>query len=168
MALVGATGFEGGLVVQAQGRFRYDESSGTCRDADGREGYNLGSREELQRTRDGECTDFSHKGINLTYLWLTKANLRGANFANARWYLGSIKDSDLTGTDLSGTSGQMDYSGSRLRGARLVGADLTWGDLRDADLDGADLEGARFSLHTQLPFDHDAALQRGMVFVPKP
>jgi uncharacterized protein YjbI with pentapeptide repeats len=148
-------------------RFRFDEQSGRCLDAQGREGYNRGSR-ELMKTREAECADFSDRGLNLTYLHLTGANLRGANFANVPWYLGSITDSDLTGANLSGTSGQMDYRGSRFRKARLSGADLGWADLRDADLEGADLRGAKFSRHTRLPFDHDEARRRGMVFTPEP
>jgi hypothetical protein len=154
--------------VPASSRFRYDEASGKCLDADGREGYNRGSREALEGNQDTECANFSGQGINLTYLRLKNANLRGANFARARWYLGSIEDSDLTGANLSDASGQMDYGGSRLRDANLSRAGLEWADLRDTDLSGADLRGARFSPRTQLPFDRDEALRRGMVFVPSP
>jgi uncharacterized protein YjbI with pentapeptide repeats len=62
----------------------------------------------------------------------------------------------------------MDYGGSRLRAARLSGADLTWSDLRAADLEGADLRNAGFNQHTRLPFDHNEALRRGMLFDPRP
>jgi len=147
-------------------RFRYDEASGRCLDTEGREGYNPGVLEALRRGNGLECGDFRGRRYNLTYLRVSRANLRGANFEGALFYLGSITDSDLSGADLSGTSGQMDYTGSRLRRARLSGADLSWSDLRGSDLDGADLRGARFSPHTQLPFDHDEALRRGMVLVP--
>jgi hypothetical protein len=146
-------------------RFRYDPQSGRCLDAAGREGYNAGSR-EIIATAQAECSDLSAQGLNLTYLRVTGANLRGANLAGVLFYLGSITDSDLTGANLSGTSGQMDYRRSRLRNASLSGADLSWGDLRDTDLQGADLRGARFNPHTQLPFDHDEARRRGMVFTP--
>jgi hypothetical protein len=149
-------------------RFRYDEPSGRCLDSEGREGYNPGSREELQKTGEAECADFSGRALNLTYLQLAGANLQGADFANVSWYLGSITDSDLTGANLSRTSGQMAYRGSRLRKARLSGSDLTWADLRDVDLGGADLRAARFSRHTRLPFDHDEAVRRGMIFVATP
>lgn len=152
----------------APARFHYDEATGKCLDADGREGYNPGTRESLVRTRHGECADFSGPRPNLTYLRLHGANLRGANFQGAAWYLGSIEDSDLTGANLSGTWGQMDYTRSRLRAASLAGADLTYSGLEGADLDGADLRGARFSRHTRLPFDADEAQRRGMVLVPKP
>lgn len=118
----------------ASPRFRFDEGSGRCLDAQGQEGYNLGSREELVKTGEGECAGFGGRGLNLTYLSLNRVNLRGASFVNVRWYLGAITDSDLTGANLSGTTGQMNYSGSRLRGARLSGADLSWSDLRGADL----------------------------------
>jgi hypothetical protein len=148
-------------------RFRYDEQSGRCLDTQGRAGYNPGSR-DLMGTREAECADFSGRGLNLTYLRLTGANLRGANFANVPWYLGSITNSDLTGAILSGTSGQMDYRGSRFRKARLSGADVRWADFRDADLEGADLGGALFNQHTQLPFDNDEARRRGMIFTPEP
>jgi hypothetical protein len=144
--------------------FRYDETAGKCLDAEGREGYNTRSRKELEATRDAECADFRGP-VNLTYLYLEKANLRGANFAGTSWYLGSITDSDLTGADLSSTSGQMHYHRSRLRGASLARADLTYADLTDTDLTGAALRGARFSNRTRLPFDHDEALRRGMIFV---
>lgn len=149
-------------------RFRYDEASGRCLDAEGREGYKNGTREELEMTSEAECTNFSGRGLNLTYLSLTRVILRGANFAKVLFYLGSITDSDLTGANLSGTRGQMNYRGSSLRKARLSGADLSWADLRDTDLSGADLHDARFSQHARLPFDHDEARRRGMVFVPKP
>ena len=179
--VVGAAGNEGARLVSvtvvgqlqtsqapaAPSRFRYDETSGKCLDSEGREGYNRSSREALQKTGDAECADF-RRGFNLTYLRLNKANLRGANFSGVPWYLGSISDSDLTGANLSGTSGQMVYRRSRLREAKLSGADLTWADLKDADLGGADLGSAQFSFHTRLPFDHDEALRRGMIFVPKP
>jgi uncharacterized protein YjbI with pentapeptide repeats len=148
-------------------RFRYDATSGRCLDAEGREGYNPGSR-KLVETGMAECADLSGRGINMTYLRLVGANLRGANFANVLWYLGSITGSDLTGANLAGTFGQMDYQGSRLRGARLTGADLTWSDLGDADLHGADLRGALFSPHTRLPFSGEEARRRGMVFKPAP
>jgi uncharacterized protein YjbI with pentapeptide repeats len=153
---------------ETPGPFRFDEASGRCVDAAGRQGHNPASREALVRTAQAECADFGGRGHNLTYLQLARANLRGARLTGVRWYLGALTDSDLTGADLSGTTGQMDYSGSRLRGARLAGADLTYADLRGADLDGADLRGARFSRHTSLPFDHDTARRRGMVFVPEP
>jgi uncharacterized protein YjbI with pentapeptide repeats len=177
MALGGAVALEGVLLAAialgqappaAPQRFRYDEPSGRCLDSEGRAGYDRGSREELEETGEAECADFSGKGLNMTYLHLARANLQGANFANVSWYLGSITDSDLTGANLSRTSGQMAYRGSRLRNARLSESDLTWSDLRDADLGGADLRDARFSRHTRLPFDHDEALRRGMVFVPRP
>jgi hypothetical protein len=148
-------------------RFRYDEASGRCRNADGREGYNAGSRESLTKSGDGECTDF-RGSINLTYLRLQRANLRGANLEGASFYLGSITDSDLTGADLSGTHGQMEYTGSWLRRALLTGADLTWSDLVGADLDGADLRDARYSPHTRMPFDEAEARRRGMIYVPRP
>lgn len=149
-------------------RYRYDEASGRCRDAEGREGYNPGSRDLLKGLEGGECADFRGKEHNLTYLRVSRANLRGANFAGALFYLGSITDSDLTGADLSGTSGQMEYTGSRLRRANLSGADLSWSDLRETDLDGADLRHARFSEHSQLSFDRDEARCRGMVLAPTP
>jgi hypothetical protein len=149
-------------------RYRYDEPSGRCLDAEGREGYNGGSREDLEETRQAECADFSGPNLNMTYLRLVRANLRGANFEGVLFYLGSITDSDLTGANLSVTSGQMDYGGSRLRAARLSGADLTWADLRAADLEGADLRNAKFNQHTRLPFDHNEALRRGMLFDPRP
>ncbi len=177
LALGGAFALAGALVAgiargqtttqAASLRFRYDEQSARCLDAQGREGYNHGSR-ELVGAPEAECADFSGRRLNLTYLHLTGANLRGANFADVSWYLGSITDSDLTGANLSGTSGQMDYRGSRFRKARLSGASLKWADFRNADLEGADLRGARFSQHTQLPFDHDEARRRGMVFTPEP
>jgi uncharacterized protein YjbI with pentapeptide repeats len=153
----------------APSRFRYDETAAKCLDAEGREGYNRRSREELVSTGEAECADFTgSRRENLTYLRLDRANLRGANLDGTPFYLGSITNSDLTGARLSGTSGQMEYRGSRLRRATLAGADLTYAELQDADLDGADLRGARFSPHTRLPFDHAEALRRGMVFDPKP
>jgi uncharacterized protein YjbI with pentapeptide repeats len=157
----------GSQVPATARRFRYDETSGKCLDSEDREGYNRSSREELETTREAECADFRGP-VNLTYLYLSKANLRGANFAGTRWYLGEITDSDLTGADLSSTNGQMDYRRSRLREANLSRADLNYADLADADLGGADLRGARFSINTRLPFDHDEALRRGMIFVGKP
>jgi hypothetical protein len=153
--------------VRAVRRFRYDETSGKCLDAEGREGYNRSSRAELETTGDAECVDFRGR-FNLTYLHLRSANLRGANFADVSWYLGEIADSDLTGADLSRTSGQMVYRRSRLRAANLSRADLHYADLAEADLDRADLRGARFNVRTRLPFDRDEALRRGMVFDVEP
>jgi hypothetical protein len=154
-------------VPAAVRRFRYDEASGKCLDSEGREGYNRSSREDLKATRDAECADF-RRASNLTYLFLNQAKLRGANFAGIPWYLGEISDSDLTGADLSGTTGEMVYRGSRLRGANLSRADLSYADLTDTDLAGADLRGARFTVNTRLPFDHGEALRRGMIFVARP
>jgi hypothetical protein len=170
--IVAAAGDEAPTLVSgrspaASHRFRYDETTGKCLDAEGREGYNRSSRQELETTGDAECADF-RRAFNLTYLYLDKANLRGANFAGTPWYLGSITDSDLTGADLSNTSGQMDYRRSRLRGANLLRADLTYGDLTDTDLAGANLRGARFSVKTRLPFDRDEAQRRGMILVATP
>jgi hypothetical protein len=168
LLVVAALGPMGSGAQVAPGPFRYDERSGRCHGVDGREGHSPGSRAVLERTGHGECADFSARGLNLTYLQLTGANLRGARFTGVPWYLGSIRDSDLTGADLSHTTGQMEYRGSRLRGASLAGADLTYADLEGVDLDGADLRGARFGPHTRLPFDRDVALQRGMLFAAAP
>jgi hypothetical protein len=168
LALGGATAVDGDGPEEAGRRFRYHESSGRCLDAAGREGYNAGSREALERTGEAECADLGGGAINLTYLRLARANLRGANLADALFYLGSITDSDLTGANLARTSGEMDYAGSRLRGATLAGADLTHSSLHGADLDGADLRGAGFSERTVLPFDRAEALRRGMVFGSAP
>jgi hypothetical protein len=170
LLLAGATSLTAAAgTPSAPSRFRYDETAGKCLDAEGREGYNRRTREELVSTGDAECADFGRSTRdNLTYLRLDRANLRGANFDGALFYLGSITNSDLSGAKLSGTSGQMEYRGSRLRGATLAGADLTYAEFQDADLDGADLRGARFGPHTRLPFDHAEALRRGMVFDPKP
>jgi hypothetical protein len=41
--------------VRVVRRFQYDETSGKCRDAEGREGYNRSSRAELETTGDAEC-----------------------------------------------------------------------------------------------------------------
>jgi hypothetical protein len=143
--------------------FRYDLRTGTCRDSQGREGLNPGgSRDELLRRGKAvaECVDFT-KARNMTYLWLTGANLRGANLDGVMFYLGTFTDSDFRGANLDGTSGQVDYSRSDLRGASFLGADLTY-----STFDGALLEGARFDDGTRLPFSRADAEARGMRFVP--
>ena len=142
--------------------FSYDRRTGKCVDGQGREGVNSGgSRESLEKTNVGECTDFRDSRFNLTYMRLTGANMRGANFAGVLFYLGWFTDSDFRGANLDGTSGQVDYQGSDLRGASFRGADLTYNRF-----DGALLEGARFDASTRLPFSRADADARGMKLVP--
>jgi uncharacterized protein YjbI with pentapeptide repeats len=117
---------------------------------------------------------------------LSRLDLRGANFTNARMgpdmknqSMGLMR-ADLSGSDLSGAKFShadlsrallrfanltgADLSGAELSGADLSGADLTGADLTDANATDADLEGAVLTnvrgLLTVKGLDAPAALQR--------
>ncbi len=49
--------------IAASGPFRYAPDSGRCVDANGNEGFNERSLEEIARTRDGQCVDLSGQDI---------------------------------------------------------------------------------------------------------
>jgi uncharacterized protein YjbI with pentapeptide repeats len=150
------------LPAGAQIRYRYDATTGRCVGADGAEGLNPVTKELLRATRDLECADLRAGRVNITYLALDGANLRGADFTGNGCYLTEIERSDLTGARLTGLRG----SDCRFTGSDLTGADLRGATLpRPATLEGAILTGARFDAGTRLPFDRDEALTRGMVEV---
>jgi uncharacterized protein YjbI with pentapeptide repeats len=144
-------------------RYRYDAATGRCVGPDGAEGLNPVTREMLRGGGDLECADLRAGRVNITYVELEGASLRGADFTANGCYLTEIRRSDLTGARLAGV---------RCRGGRFPGSDLTGADLRGADLpspgtlDGAVVTGARFDARTRLPFDRDEALRRGMVETP--
>jgi uncharacterized protein YjbI with pentapeptide repeats len=150
------------LPAGGQLRYRYDAATGRCVGADGAEGLNPVTKELLRATRDLECADLRAGRVNITYLALDGANLRGADFTGNGCYLTEIERSDLTGARLTGLRG----SDCRFTGSDLTGADLRGATLpRPATLEGAILTGARFDAGTRLPFDRDEALTRGMVEV---
>jgi hypothetical protein len=70
---------------------------------------------------------------NLSGANLSDANLRGANLSGA-----NLSDADLSDAKLRGAN----LSGAKLRGANLSGAKLRGADLSDADLSDANLRGA--------------------------
>ena len=153
----------GTRAAMAAEAFSYDQHTGKCVDRQGTEGLNAGvSREQLTAAKAAECADFRHARVNLTYLRLPGANLKGANFAGVLFYLGTFAGADFRGANLDGTSGQIDYRRADLRGASFLGADLTYNEF-----DGALLEGARFDDSTRLPFSPAEAEARGMTFVPR-
>ena len=71
---------------------------------------------------------------NLSYTYLSGADLRGADLSKA-----DLSGADLRGADLRGAN----LSGANLSGANLSGANLSGADLSGANLSKADLSGAK-------------------------
>lgn len=77
-----------------------------------------------------------------------------ANLADVRVIDSAMELTSFCGANLVGT---------RWVRTALFGADLRGADLRNASFDETDLTNARFNLKTKLPFDHAAAVERGMI-----
>lgn len=112
-------------------QFRFDPSTGTCRNAAGSIGLNAGVV--------GPCGDF--RGANLEGARLESMDLRGANFDGA-----NLKGASLLGSELTRASFRAaDLSKASLRAARLSAAQLTGAKLMGAQLEAATLDGATLS-----------------------
>ncbi|PZV17510.1 MAG: hypothetical protein DCF22_03560 [Leptolyngbya sp.] len=76
-----------------------------------------------------------HQRINLSRVYLNRADLRGTNLSSANLRRASLHCTNLSGADLSGA----DLSGADLSGTNLSSADLRGTNLSSADLRGANL-----------------------------
>lgn len=102
-----------------------------CVNDEGREGFNVRTPEQIDQTRDGECSNLP--GLSLIGKDLAKARLSGALLADARF-----ERSVLAGATMRRT--QMPRA--HLRNADLAGAVLDEANLLKADLTAANLGGA--------------------------
>lgn len=118
------------LSTSALAQFRYDAATGTCRNAAGDAGYNVGLR--------GPCGDL--RNVDLSGASLEAMDLRGAVLDGANLKGASLLGADLTGASLRGAS----LVKATLRGAKLVGAHLDGASLLHANLERARLDGATF------------------------
>jgi uncharacterized protein YjbI with pentapeptide repeats len=180
----------------AQADFHFDDLTGTCRDAQGLEGLNLGLI--------GACGDLRYQtlagaelaGLDLRGARLEGANLEGANLLRAdlrlaRLSFANLNRAVLTGARLEGaTLEQASLIGAHLEHATLTSTDLRESDLRHASLYRArfansDLRGVRFSAsrgllegalwatarvdaRTSLPFTSAERTQRQVTTVVEP
>ncbi|MCM2281130.1 MAG: pentapeptide repeat-containing protein [Bdellovibrionaceae bacterium] len=107
----------------------------------------------------------------LPHAELRKAHLADAHLSYANLHKADLKDVDLSGADLSFADlSEADLRGAHLVSANLESADLRGADLRDAGLSAAslvraNLVGSIFNERTDLPFDMQAAIELGMVFI---
>jgi len=126
------------VATPAFAQFSWDAVSGTCRDASGQQGLNVGVR--------GPCADL--RGTNLEGANLSRLDLRGARFDGAKLMGASLLHSDLRGASLENADlSRAVLSGAKLEraslaGARLVSAHLEHAVLTSATLSGADLRNA--------------------------
>jgi hypothetical protein len=91
-------------------RFRYDSSTGTCRNGVGSTGFNKYTVAQVRASHDAECLDLS--GINLMSLQQDTAlasgdsmvgwNFKGSLFARTMLWHSHLVDAQLQGADLSG------------------------------------------------------------------
>lgn len=168
--------------------FRFDDATQSCRDAAGREGWNVGVRGPCADFRGADLAGVSFRDEDLRGARFDGAKLNGASFFRAELTAASFNGAQLRGAVLSGaTLRQTSLQRASLVDAKLIGASLQRADLRGADLrsaalhrasfSGADLRGALFSQHkallegarwaaarvdetTQLPFTLDERLAR--------
>lgn len=137
-------------------QFRFDAATGTCRNAAGEVGFNVGVRGACGDLRNADLSGASLESMDLRGAKLDGANLKGAALLGADLTGASLRGANLMKASLRGAKLQ----GARLDGAlllnanleraRLDGATFTDADLRNACLyrahfEGADLRGARFS-----------------------
>ena len=145
-----------------------------CKDAQGTAGFNSISLSQLLKDKQGQCAWLYAK--SLKFQDLTGATLRGAGLGAAKLQYADLVGADLFAADIrKAWMHQADLSGADLRLANLreanlfqadlPGADLRGADLTGADLTGADLKQARYDKKTLLPFDDQAAAERGMLKV---
>lgn len=125
------------VAAPAFAQFHFDASSGTCVNATGQRGLNVGVR--------GECADFSNQNLegqrfagDFRGARFDGAKLRGASFQSAQLTNASFVNADLSGAVLTGAK----LEGAALGQARLVGAHLEHAKLTGASLDGADVRNA--------------------------
>jgi hypothetical protein len=84
--------------------YRYDTTSGECRDFDGREGLNALPIALIHATHDGQCADLADVEVNeedLGYPLLNDWDLRGADLSNAQLHFADIIDAQLEGANLA-------------------------------------------------------------------
>jgi hypothetical protein len=92
--------------------YRYESSTGKCRNSEGREGLNPLDIEYSKSTKDCECFDLSdlelillHKEISepgsLRYDVLDGYNFKGAKLDSSELFFNFIYHADFRGTDLS-------------------------------------------------------------------
>lgn len=96
------------------------------------------------------CLDCDLENADFSFAKLLRANFRGSTFRET-----VFKGADLRGTKFSKSEFQL--------------ADLSYTDLRGVDFSGtlvgnSLLFGALFNSKTKLPFAHDEALTRGMIY----
>jgi len=120
------------VAAPAFAQFRFDASTGTCLNASGERGLNVGV--------SGPCSDFSNQNLegkrftgDFRGARFDGANLRGASFQGAQLSKASFIAADL---------GRAVLTGATLNGAKLVQTRLVGAHLEHANLDGASLEGA--------------------------
>lgn len=126
------------VAAPAFAQFSWDPASGTCRDAAGQQGLNVGVR--------GPCADL--RGARLEGADLSRLDLRGACLDGARLMGASLLHTDLRGASLENADlSRAVMTGARLEraslaGARLVSAHLEHAVLTHAVLSGADVRNA--------------------------
>ncbi|MEW5742519.1 MAG: pentapeptide repeat-containing protein [Myxococcota bacterium] len=170
---------------------RFDESTGTCRDASGRAAWNPGLKAPCGDFRGQDLSGGDFQGLDLRGARFDGAKLDGASFfrADLRGATldgASLRRAVLSGANLSGASlnaaqlagallTKASFAHASLHGADLRGADLHGASFAEADLRGATfsatrslLEGARWNFarvdaHTRLPFQGDELARRQLV-----
>lgn len=119
------------LSTSAFAQYRFDAATGTCRNAAGEVGFNVGVRGPCGDLRNADLSGASLEAMDLRGARLDGANLKGASLLGA----------DLSGASLRGAS----LVKATLRGAKLVGAHLDGAALLHANLERARLDGATFA-----------------------
>lgn len=96
--------FVGNVLAQDRGRFHYNAKTGACENDLRQTGLNPVTRDEIQKTGDGECADlrFQLNGDNLSYPILKDWNLKGASLDKAKLFFAHLLDADLRGARLEG------------------------------------------------------------------
>jgi hypothetical protein len=93
-------------------RYRYDISTGKCKNCNGETGLNQFDRDYIRSTKDAECFDLSRQELillhkkkiksgSLAYDSLVGYNFKGAKLDSAQLFFNFIFNADLRGTDLS-------------------------------------------------------------------
>lgn len=98
-----------------------------------------GARFEDSSAEGAEFSRASFRRAHLTETVISRANLRGADCAQAKGDGITFRGADLRGANLAGAH----FDEADFRGADLRGADLTQGRFHSADFRGALLDGAK-------------------------
>lgn len=86
----------------------------------------------------------------------------GASFRRADLEYSEIEKCDFTSVDLN----SVNLQGARLRRCNFNYSDLRGCNLHDCLIERCVFRGALFDDGTILPFDHDRAVELGMVYTP--